>query len=171
MAKPLLDDVLWNQIQVLIPAPKPRRSRYPGRKPIDDRKALTGILFVLKMGIPWEDLPQEMGCGSGMTCWRRLQLWHQAGAWQYIQQQLMVQWRGAEHVDWSRAAHDSAPMPQYEEMQIAPSGTYQGYTSPLAAPIRQEAGHLLSSGPDYLAEPRFGGQLATVGGFQEAHLA
>src|SRR5215831_8258371 len=51
----------------------PMNFRYPGRKPVDDRKALTGILFVLKTGIPWEDLPVEMGCGCGMTCWRRLQ--------------------------------------------------------------------------------------------------
>ena len=106
MAKPLLDDLLWNRIQSLLPAPKPRRLRYPGRKPIDDRKALTGILFVLKMGIPWEELPQEMGCGSGMTCWRRLQQWHQAGAWQNIQNALMAELREADRIDWSRAARD-----------------------------------------------------------------
>ncbi|WP_153018739.1 transposase, partial [Marichromatium gracile] len=70
MAKPLLPDDLWAEIKPLLPAPKPRRYRYPGRKPIDNRRALTGILFVLKSRIPWEMLPQEMGCGSGMTCWR-----------------------------------------------------------------------------------------------------
>jgi transposase len=72
MAKPLLDDKLWNVIEPLLPVPKPRRFRHPGRKPISQRQAFTGILFVLKTGIPWEDLPQETGCGSGMTCWRRL---------------------------------------------------------------------------------------------------
>ena len=77
MARPLLSDELWALIEPLLPAPKPRRYRYPGRKPIDSRKALTGILFVLKSGIPWEMLPQEMGCGSGMTCWRRLRDWQQ----------------------------------------------------------------------------------------------
>ena len=70
-------DSLWRELEPLIPAVK-RRFRYPGRKPIDDRKALTGILFVLKTGIPWEDLPFEMGCGCGMTCWRRLRAWQQA---------------------------------------------------------------------------------------------
>jgi transposase len=70
MAKPLLDDGLWQIIEPLLPAAKPRRYRHPGRKPISDRQTLTGILFVLKTGIDWEDLPQEMGCGSGMTCWR-----------------------------------------------------------------------------------------------------
>ena len=68
MAKPLVSDELWEIVQPLLPAPKPRRFRNPGRKRLDDRKALTGILFVLKSGIPWEMLPQEMGCGSGMTC-------------------------------------------------------------------------------------------------------
>src|SRR3954453_7764254 len=75
MAKPLVPDDLWEIIQPLLPPPKPRRFRYPGRKSLDDRKALTGILFVLKTGIPWEDLPAEMGCGCGMTCWRRLHAW------------------------------------------------------------------------------------------------
>ncbi len=67
MAKPILDDELWSLIQPLLPPPKPRRTRYPGRKPLDDR---AGILFVLQSDIPWEMLPQEMGCGSGMSCWR-----------------------------------------------------------------------------------------------------
>ena len=70
MAKPLVSDELWSRIEPVLPVIK-RRSRYPGRKRIPDRAVLTGILFVLKTGIPWEDLPQEMGCGSGMTCWRR----------------------------------------------------------------------------------------------------
>jgi transposase len=70
MAKELLPDALWLRIAPLIPpeAPKPKG----GRPRVSDRAALTGILFVLKTGIPWEYLPAEMGCGSGMTCWRRL---------------------------------------------------------------------------------------------------
>ena len=62
MAKPLLDDELWKLIEPILPPPKPRRWKYPGRKPLDRRKALTGIFFVLKSCIPWEHLPQEMGC-------------------------------------------------------------------------------------------------------------
>src|SRR5947209_19502898 len=75
MAKPLVPDDLWEVIRPLLPPPKPRRPDHPGRKPVEDRQALTGILFVLKTGIPWELLPQEMGCGCGMTCWRRLLDW------------------------------------------------------------------------------------------------
>ncbi len=110
MAKPLLNDKLWNLIEPLLPAPKPRRFRHPGRKPISQRQALTGILFVLKTGIPWEDLPQEMGCGSGMTCWRRLRDWQAAGVWQHIHETLLAQLRRADQIDWSRAVVDSSPV-------------------------------------------------------------
>ena len=82
MAKPLLTDELWLRIEPLLPAPKPRPQG--GRPPVPDRAALTGILFVLRTGCPWEYLPQEMGCGSGMTCWRRLRDWHAAGIWRQV---------------------------------------------------------------------------------------
>ena len=108
MAKQIVDDTLWGKIAPLLPAPKRRRFRYPGRKPIDNRKALTGILFVLKTGIPWEYLPQEMGCGSGMTCWRRLRDWHKAGVWQKLHELLLAELQGADRIDWSRAVVDSA---------------------------------------------------------------
>src|SRR5215469_3831938 len=79
MAKPLLSDELWAVIEPILPkwTPSPKG----GQPRLDDRKALTGILFVLKTGIPWEDLPQEMGCGCGMTCWRRLRDWQADGNW------------------------------------------------------------------------------------------
>jgi transposase len=71
---------------------------------------LTGILFVLRTGIPWEYLPQEMGGGSGMTCWRRLREWQQAGVWQRLHQLLLAKLSEAELIDWSRAAIDSSPV-------------------------------------------------------------
>jgi transposase len=106
MAKPLVTDDLWQIIQPLIP-PHPPRPR-GGRPPLDDRKALTGILFVLKTGIPWEDLPQEMGCGSGMTCWRRLRDWDAAGVWTRLHEVLLARLRGAGKINWARAVVDSA---------------------------------------------------------------
>ena len=69
MAKPLLDESLWAMIEPMLPK-KERRFKHPGRKRVPDRACLTGILFVLLTGIQWEMLPQEMGCGCGMTCWR-----------------------------------------------------------------------------------------------------
>jgi transposase len=107
MAKPLVSDELWSLLEPLLPPPKPRRFRFPGRKPLEDRKALTGILFVLKTGIPWEDLPSEMGCGCGMTCWRRLQAWQQAGVWFRLYQVLLDRLDDADKIDWARAAVDS----------------------------------------------------------------
>ncbi len=78
---------------------------------MDDRAALTGILFVLKTGIPWEMLPKEMGCGSGMTCWRRLKEWHVAGVWRRLHRVLLDRLGKADHIDWSRASLDSASVP------------------------------------------------------------
>jgi transposase len=108
MAKPILDEGLWELIEPLLPPAKPRRFRYPGRKPVDHRQVLTGILFVLRTGIPWENLPQEMGCGSGMTCWRHLRHWQQAGVWEKIHRVLLAKLRQADRIDWSRAVVDSA---------------------------------------------------------------
>src|ERR1700679_2242342 len=108
MAKPILDDSLWQFIEPLLPAPKLRRFRFPGRKPVGNREALTGILFVLKTGIGWEYLPQEMGCGSGMTCWRRLRDWQRAGVWDRILYVLQDNLGQRDRIDWSRASLDSA---------------------------------------------------------------
>jgi transposase len=108
MAKILVDDRLWSHIEPLLPPPKRRRRRYPGRKPLDNRKVLTGILFVLKTGIPWEYLPTELGCGSDMTCWRRLHTWQRAGVWHRLHEVLLVQLQAADRLDWSRAIVDSS---------------------------------------------------------------
>jgi transposase len=106
MAKAIVDDAVWGRIETLLPA-KPRRSRFPGRKPLDNRKALTGILFVLKTGIAWEDLPQELGCGCGMSCWRRLREWQQTGVWQTLEELLSLKLSDANKINWSRVKLDS----------------------------------------------------------------
>ncbi len=108
MAKEILDDGLWQLIEPLIPSPKRRRRKFPGRKPLDVRRVLTGVIFVLRTGIPWEDLPQEMGCGSGMTCWRLLRRWQRAGVWQKIHEKLLTQLNSADKIDLSRAVVDSS---------------------------------------------------------------
>src|ERR671913_531490 len=109
MAKELVTDELWEIIEPLLPEepPKPKG----GRPRIDDRAALTGIVFVLKSGIPWEMLPQEMGCGSGSTCWRRLRDWQEAGVWEELHRALLDRLGQAEEIDWSRACLDSASVP------------------------------------------------------------
>lgn len=107
MAQPLVPDELWAIIRPHIPV-KPRRRHHPGRKPLPDRACLTGILFVLMSGIPWEMLPQEMGCGCGMTCWRRLRDWQNAGVWKTVHRCLLNKLRAADAIDFKRAVVDSA---------------------------------------------------------------
>lgn len=107
MAALLVSDELWSRIEPLLPKHAPPGPR-GGRPWIDDRKALTGILFVLKTGIPWEYLPREMDCGCGMTCWRRLRDWQAAGAWDQLLAVLLAELQGADKIDWSRAAADSS---------------------------------------------------------------
>ena len=109
MPKPLVTDELWAVVETLLPRQRPKPKG--GRPRIDDRAALTGVLFVLKSGIPWEMLPQEMGCGSGMTCWRRLREWHEAGVWERLHEALLDRLGEADRVDWSRASLDSASVP------------------------------------------------------------
>ena len=107
MSKPLVTDALWAVVEPRVPpeSPKPKG----GRPRVPDRAALTGILFVLQSGIPREVLPHEMGCGSGMTCWRRLRDWQEAGVWAGIHRVLLERSAYAGHLDWSRTALDSAP--------------------------------------------------------------
>jgi transposase len=76
-------DALWERIEPLLPR-RQRRFRYPGRRPLPDREALQGILFVLHTGIAWRHLPLELGFGSGSTCYRRMVDWQQAGVWQRL---------------------------------------------------------------------------------------
>src|SRR6516164_6629636 len=106
MSKPPVSDTLWALIAPLVPAerPKPRG----GRPRSPDRATLTSILFILKSGIPWEMLPQELGCGSGMTCWRWLRDWQQAGIWQLIHFSLLDWLARYGEIDWSRAVVDGS---------------------------------------------------------------
>ena len=106
MAKPLLPDGLWAIIEPLLPEYEP--SPKGGRPPITHRQALTGILFVLKTGLPWEDLPAEMNCGSGMSCWRRLRDWQADGTWEKVHAVLLQRLHDAGKLDWSKCAIDSS---------------------------------------------------------------
>ena len=109
MSKPLVSDELWDLIAPLLPPERPKPQG--GRPRVSDRAALTGILFVLQSGIPWEMLPLEMGCGSGVTCWRRLRDWQEAGVWARLHQVLLDRLGCADQIDWSRACLDSRLVP------------------------------------------------------------
>jgi transposase len=106
----LIDDELWAHIEPLMPKRRPRNRRYAGRKPIPDRAVLTGILFVLRSGLPWNMLPKEMGCGSGTVCWRRLVRWQRAGVWKRLHRVLLTELRRRGRLDLARAVVDSASL-------------------------------------------------------------
>ena len=103
----VVSDELWELVAPLLPV-RQRRSRYPGRKRLPDREALQGILFVLQTGTPWMHLPQELGFGSGYTCWRRLDEWQQAGVWEKLHALLLTRLRAAGEIEWGRAVVDGS---------------------------------------------------------------
>jgi transposase len=101
---PVSDD-LWEAIQPLLP-PEPART-CGGPPRISHRAALAGILYVSRQGLRWRDLPQELGFGSGIPCWRRLHQWQGRGVWQAVHQ-VIFNWLGdLDAIDWSRASLDS----------------------------------------------------------------
>jgi len=109
MSQPLVSEELLALIEPLLPPepPKPKG----GRPRLSNRAALTGIIFVLKSGTAWELLPRELGCGSGMTCWRRLRDWQQAGVWANLHALLLERLAQAGQLDWSRVSVDSCSVP------------------------------------------------------------
>jgi transposase len=108
----IVSDELWQLIEPLLPT-HPRRFRYPGRKRLPDRPALCGILFVLHTGIAWRHLPPQLGFGSGITCWRRLEEWQQAGVWDELHSLLLARLRAAGQIDFSRSRRRYPPGPSW----------------------------------------------------------
>ena len=122
MAVALLSDPLWDLVEPFLPIPARRPKG--GRPRISDRACLTGILFVLRSGILWQMLPQELGCGSGMTCWRRLRDWQLAGVWDLIHFAVLDWLVRDGRIDWSRAVVDSCSVRAvYAGEQTGPNPT------------------------------------------------
>jgi transposase len=120
MARPILTDELWEEIRPLLPQVPPRRPDAPCRPRLCDRACLTGILFLLRTGMAWADLPAELGCGSGMSCWRRLRDWTQAGVWPKVHQVLLRHLNATGKIDGSRAVIDSASVRAVFDVCILP---------------------------------------------------
>lgn len=104
-----ISTALYKRIALLLPVVEP--SPKGGRPRLSDEQALNGILFVLRTGTPWEHLPQELGFGSGMTCWRRLRDWQSAGVWHHLHLALLAEMRSTDKLDFSRACIDGASVP------------------------------------------------------------
>lgn len=106
MARQWVTDEFWKQVRELLPLERPKPQG--GRPRVPDRKCLTGIVFVLRTGCIWNDLPAELGCGDGTTCWRRFREWTQAGVWPAVWRKILNELGRRERVDLSRAVIDSA---------------------------------------------------------------
>jgi transposase len=154
MAKELVSDELWEIVEPLLPeeSPKPQG----GRPRLDDRAALTGIVLVLKSGIPWEMLPKEMGCGSGVTCWRRLKEWQEAGVWQRLVQALLDRLGEADQIDWERASLDSASVPAKKGPKNRPESRPGGVDAITTTKVLPPNAEVLLPGPSETkaCEPR-----------------
>jgi transposase len=105
MSRLLVDDELWAVVEPILPRhpPHPRG----GKPPVPDRVCLTGILFILKTGIAWEDFPVEMGC-CGMTLLNRLRQWQKAGVWTDLHRVMLDKLRAAGRIDFTRVLIDSS---------------------------------------------------------------
>src|SRR5437762_4706068 len=126
----IVSDKLWELVEPLLPV-RERRFRYPGRKRLPDRRALQGILFVLHTGISWTHLPLELGFGSGVTCWRRLDEWQKAGVWERVHELLVARLHAAGEIEWSRAVADASHV---QAKKGAPRRARARLTEPETAP-------------------------------------
>ena len=95
----------WAVLEPLLPQQK----LGPGRKQLDNRKVLNGILYVLKTGCAWADVPRPYG--SSTTCWRRLKTWSADGTWERIWRTLLSQLEADQKIDWRRAFLDGTFVP------------------------------------------------------------
>jgi N-acetylglucosaminyldiphosphoundecaprenol N-acetyl-beta-D-mannosaminyltransferase len=100
---PVVDDALWERVRSVLAPARPARFGLSTHRSADNRKALNGILFVLKSGIKWEDLPPELGCGSGRACRRGLARWVESGVWPKLEAVLKKDLPDAVQIDWRRA--------------------------------------------------------------------
>ena len=106
MAFALVPDELWREIQPQLPVEPPKLKG--GRPRVPDRNCLMGIVFVLTTGAPWRMVPEELGCGSGVTCWRRLQEWTERGIWPQVHLRMLKNLGNSARINWTRAVIDSA---------------------------------------------------------------
>lgn len=138
MPKPLVSQALWERLEPLLPRPKrSRHRRFAGRKPVDDRKALEGIVFALKTGVPWRDLPATALWPSGVTCWRRLNKWHRAGVWRRLFESLLNELQNCGRIDWETALVDASHL-------AAPGGGDETGPSPVNRRKLGSKHHLLT---------------------------
>ncbi|MET8539645.1 IS5 family transposase [Kitasatospora sp. NPDC004799] len=108
MRADLVPDDLWERVAPLLPPAPERRHCHPGRLRIPDRAALAGVMYVLRTGVAWRDVPAPVvGC-SGVTAWRRLRDWTAAGVWPRPHAALLSELRHADLLDLDDCAVDGS---------------------------------------------------------------
>jgi transposase len=154
MAKPwMIDDELWVRIEALLPVHRPGNR---GPVPLDDRRCLQGILFVLYTGINWKHLPPELGFGSGTTCWRRFRRWCEAGVWDALHRSLLADLHALGEIDWSAVCLDGShirarePAPHRSTAAVPARST----TSPAIRPESRSRSSLPAETPRISKSPR-----------------
>jgi transposase len=106
MTVPLVSEELWKEVEPVLPRHEPDPRGGAPRKP--DRPCLEGIVYVLKTGCQWQELPASDRWPSGSTCWRRMREWVSAGVWPQVQRRLLNVLGRAGEVDLGKVVIDSA---------------------------------------------------------------
>lgn len=104
MAAELLPEALWEEIEPLLPPPSRADT---GRPPVDNKKALRGIIFVLRFGVPWQAVPTDAFGVSGSSCWRRFSEWTDAGVWPQVHRRLLNRLGKMDGIDLQHVVVDS----------------------------------------------------------------
>ena len=102
MSRHELTNEQWAVLEPLFP----QRGKGRGRPRADDRTTLNGILYVLKTGCAWMDMPRQYGAYA--TCWRRLRQWAEDGTWERVWQALLGQLEAQGKIEWEEAFLDSS---------------------------------------------------------------
>lgn len=100
-----LTDEQWRRLKPLLPSPREGR----GHPRADDRQTLNGILYVLRTGCRWQDVPREYG--SPTTCWRRLRTWEEDGTWERIWRSLLALLDELRKLEWAKVFLDGSFVP------------------------------------------------------------
>lgn len=115
-----LTDRQWKKIEKLLP--KPKSGKKGGRPWADNRKVFEGILWVLRTGAPWADLPKRFPSPS--TCWRRLKLWEEQDIWLDAWRSFLSELDEKGQLDWSESFVDGsfAPAKKGANASVRPRG-------------------------------------------------
>ena len=131
MNRHALTERQWEQLAPLLPPAKPRT----GRPNLDHRCIINGILWRLKTGAPWRDLPEPYGCWQ--TVYSRFRRWQLAGVWQRLLAALQAASDAAGHLDWALHFVDGSVIRAHQHAAgakngglIAPSARVAGASAP-----------------------------------------